>query len=242
MDFNKVLGWKAEVLRFSLFTSVPTSPQPDWWQDFTGTSPEETGSKPSTGEFSYIGNYDSGILELRLLPDRIDWFFRPDVEFSPFFPSIGEFREKLNVFKSDLLRWLSNQPGNFSRIAFGVTILDQVNCIEDGYSDINDFLPFLPLKNSNWQDFNLQFNKIGKIPNDVNLEVDCNRIVNYSTVQVQSVTFNGSFVAKTDYFTRLNFDINTRIENAKTYEKEDVLALFDGLTDITKTLKDLSEV
>ena len=242
MDFDKVLGWKAEGMRFSLFTTSPNTAQSEWWSDFVGSPHETSTAKASTGEFIYTGNYESGILELRLLPDRIDWIFRPNVEASPFFPSVGEFATQLKIFRTCFEEWMKKNPGVYSRIAFSVTLLDQVNGREEGYSVINTFLPFLPLQSADWKDFYFQFNKRALVPNDAELDISVNRLVNYSIAHVQTMTFNGTMLPTSHYFARIEIDINTQFENNYKFEVENVLALLGGMTDITKILKDLSEV
>lgn len=242
MDFDKVLDWKAEGMRFSLFTTTPITAHTEWWADFAGVEPETSVSKASTGENLYTGNFESGILELRLLPDRIDWIFKANIEHEPFFPSVGDFKTQFEKFKHGLEKWLSKNDGVYSRLAFGAILLHPVDGIKEGNSLLESFVPFLPISNANWQDFYLNFNKITTVTIDDGSNVDLNRLINYSVVNVQTLIFNGMMRPASNYFTRLELDINTRIENNRTYETSDVCQLLHNLSDVSKALKDASEV
>lgn len=242
MEFNSLLAWKAEGIRLSFFTITAGIDHSKWWEFFTGHTPENTSSKPAMGEFVYGGPYGAGVLELRILPDRVDWVYGTNILIAQEYATNGVFTDELKFILNGLNSWMMKYSGNYSRLAFGTTLLNEVKDKKAGYLQLNELLPFMRISLDSWSDFYLQFNKPAKISRSNGDSFSLNRLVNYSTVHMQMMNFtSGSLVPFTNHYTRIDFDINTSHEVTKDFNNDDVLHLLDKLTDIVGAVKSASE-
>lgn len=243
MDFTSLLEWKAEGMRFSLFTNGETVGHDNWWTSFTDLVPATTTHRPAISEYLYNGEFAQGILDLRVLPDRIDWIYAPAPAVVPDIPSIGLFHEQSTVFINGLQKWLKSFDGHYTRVAFSTTILNDTKDRESGYEVLNHLLPFMPLSVGNWQDFFLQFNKPLSVNSSSKDEVKLNRLINYSVAKFQMMAFNNAvFTPVNKHYTRVEFDINTLAEYSYDFNKQHIEELVSSLTDIVGAVRSASEV
>lgn len=243
MEFNSLLEWTAEGMRFSLFTPHVSTDHDGWWESFAGVAPASKTSKPATMETLYNGEFEQGLLELRVLTDRIDWIYGPIAGQTPTVPSIGPFREQLGLFIRGLNRWLNEYGCKYSRLAYATTILNETEGRESGYSELNNILPFIPLSNGKWQDFFLQFNKPMTTSVGLHEIVRINRLINFSVANFQMFAFSSGILSPlVKHFTRIEYDINTNIDDSNEFNKSDSLELIDYLTNIVDATKLASEV
>lgn len=243
MEFNSLLEWTAEGMRFSLFTPHVFTDHDGWWESFVGVAPASKTSKPATMETLYNGEFEQGLLELRVLPDRIDWIYGPIAGQTPFVPSVGPFKVQLGLFLNGFNKWLEAYGCTYSRLAFATTILNETEGRESGYSELNNVLPFMPLSNGKWQDFFLQFNKPIKTSIGQHELIRINRLINFSVASFKVFAFpNVALSPSEKHFTRIEYDINTHIEDTNEFDKLDSLELIDRLIDIIDATKSASEV
>lgn len=243
MEFNSLLEWTAEGMRFSLFTPQVSTDHEGWWESFAGIAPASKTSKQATMETLYNGEFEQGLLELRVLTDRIDWIYGPIAGQALIIPSIGPFKEQLGLFLNGVSKWLNAYGSTYSRLAFATTILNETEGRESGYRELNNVLPFIPLSNGKWQDFFLQFNKPTKVRIAQHENVRINRLINFSVANFQMFAFSSGVLSPLiKHFTRIEYDINTHLEDANIYNKSDVLELIEGLTNIADATKSASEV
>ncbi|EOL9069715.1 hypothetical protein ACOZ12_001627 [Cronobacter turicensis] len=243
MDFTSLLEWKAEGMRFSLFTNVETVGHDVWWTSFTDLVPATTTHRPAISEYVYNGEFAQGILDLRVLPDRIDWIYSPAPAVVPDMPSIGLFHEQSTIFINSLRKWLNAFNGHYTRAAFSTTILNDTKDRSSGYEVLNHLLPFMPLSAGDWQDFFLQFNKPITVTSPSQDEVKLNRLINYSVAKFQIMTINkAAFTPVNKHYTRVEFDINTIADYTYDFDKHHIEELVSSLTDIVGAARSASEV
>lgn len=243
MEFNSLLTWKAEGLRFSFFTITAGIDHSKWWEEFTGNIPESTSSKPAMGEFVSGGSYGKGILELRILPDRIDWVYGTNILNTQDESAEGIFNLELTNLLVGLRSWLNKFPGKYTRLAFGTTLLNEIQDQQVGYLQLNEFLPFMRIASDSWQDFYVQLNKPKIIKRLNGDEISINRLINYSVVNMQMMNFSSGIVIPTKkYYSRIDFDINTSAETISEFDNEDFIHDLNVLTDIVGAAKSVAEV
>lgn len=243
MDFASLLNWKAEGMRFTLFTNNPSVDHDDWWTYFTGLTPESKINKPATSEHLHNGQFAQGALDLRILPDRIDWIYSPLPTPVPNIPSVGVFNEQLVVFTDGLIKWLNSHDAIYSRVAFSTTILKNTEDRLSGYKELNDLLPFMPLSTGTWKDFFMQFNKPVILSSSQFERMELNRLINYSIAHLQMMTFNNAVFTPTQKnYVRVEFDINTPAEIIFDFNKKNIEPLVTYLTDIVDVARMASEV
>lgn len=243
MDFKSLLEWKAEGMRFSLFTNGETVGHDGWWTAFTDLVPAATTHKPAISEYLYNGEFAQGILELRVLPDRIDWIYVPAPAVMPDIPSIGLFHEQVTVFINGFHKWLNSFNGHYKRAAFSTTILNDTKDRNSGYEVLGHLLPFMPLSAGDWQDFFLQFNKPISVASSSLDEIKLNRLINYSVAKFQMMSFsNAVFTPINKHYARVEFDINTFAEYVYDFNKQNIEELVSSLTDIVDAARSASEV
>ena len=69
-----VTDWQAESLRLTVFPVPGTrDPEPTWWADLVGNSPDARTLRPKVGEFHEEGLFKDRKLTLAIRPNRIDW-------------------------------------------------------------------------------------------------------------------------------------------------------------------------
>lgn len=242
MEFNSLLAWKTEGIRLSFFTITAGIDHSKWWEFFTGHVPENTSSKPAMGEFVYAGPYGIGVLELRILPDRVDWVYGTNILIAQDNASIRTFNDELRFILDGLNSWMRNYSGKYSRLAFGTTLLNEVPDKRTGYIQLNELLPFMKISLDSWSDFYLQFNKPTIINRSNGDSFNLNRLVNYSAVHMQMMNFtSGSLIPIVNNYTRIDFDINTSHEVTQDFNNDDVFHLLDKLTDVVDAVKSASE-
>lgn len=241
MDMHEITGWSAEMMRFTLFTSsVAMDGHNTWWESFTGHPAESSSSKPASFEHNYVGNFQNGQLELRIMPDRIDWILKPIIDGSFNIPTVGTFLPEFIEFQKGISAWLRKTPLNLSRVAFGTIVLEDADGRDSGYSNLKKFIPFIPLDNGCWRDFYLQFNK--PISVDVEYLKEINRLINYSVASVQFMSVHANNKISERFFTRLELDINTSIENVRDFSSIELIELIPLLTDINSAVSSAAEV
>lgn len=243
MEFNSLLTWKTEGLRFSFFTITAGIDHSKWWEAFTGNIPESTSSKPAMGEFVTGGTYGKGILELRILPDRVDWVYGTNILNAQDESIDGIFNIELTNLLVGLRSWLKEFPGKYTRLAFGTTLLNEVPEQRVGYLQLSEFLPFMHISSDSWQDFYFQFNKPVMIKRRSGDEISLNRLINYSVIHMQMMNFSsGILMPIKKYYSRIDFDINTSAETIVQFDNEDFIQELDILTDIVGAARSVTEV
>ena len=178
--------WQIEQLRLTAFPTTPLSTNGlTWWQTLTGEQPESRAIRPREGILSEDGPLPDGLglqarLSLEASPLRIDWRLQvlatePDAQ-------IPSWEEGLPKFLDLMEKWLSTSP-LVSRLAVGAVLLIPVENIQQGYQELQRYLPFVLSPNSS--DFLFQIN----IPTTsmVVKDLKVNRLSKWSVARIQTL-------------------------------------------------------
>ena len=241
MEITLINKWLVDGVRFTFFTTEKVLDHAFWWQSLAGSEPDSVVSRSLKGEFSYVGTLGNSNLELNIFPDRIDWILKTKPEEGLLEPFIGEYDTCVSDFVAKIDNWLNGITNIFNRFAFGVSIYHPVESKIDGYKEIYELLPFLPLVKGEWNDFFLQFNKQKTIVINSE-EVLLNRIMNFGVAQMQFINIQNTTNVMSKLFTRIEFDINTHINNRNEFTSSEVKKIIPFLTDIPSALNSASEV
>lgn len=139
--------WVAEQFRLTAFVApaVVNHPAEEWWQEATGSAPEESTAHPKVGVRILASPFLGGKLTLRFEPGRIDWFLTPPEPGPESFGEplmIGPVVEIVDSFSAIIDRWLRrNDLPSILRIAFGGVARHPEADMRSGYNRLPDYLP-----------------------------------------------------------------------------------------------------
>lgn len=120
-----------------------------------------------------------------------------------------------------------------NRIAIGASLLQSVNNVEDGYSMIQSFLPYVKL-DSSFSDFQLQLNRQYSYELEPNTSILINRLTNWSILEVNTETRNRlKRLRNLDSSTvcKLILDFNTQAAYPHNFAEHTQLTILSELCD-----------
>lgn len=216
MALPELAGWKTESLRVTFFANEPvTGAGRNWWQAATGSAPETVVSKPSASEHSESGPFGSGLLEMKVAFNRVDWIYTPVISPEPAIPSLGDAAEVLDSLNAPLTSWLAFDETPYVRLAFGPTMHHQVSDIADGNRAVLAYLPFLQIEPVTARDV---FSQINFPCNSATVDgLLINRLNKFMCSTAQVINMNrGQAIPmiQTLYYCRCELDFNTDAELA----------------------------
>jgi len=240
--------WEPEMLRLTLFPNkeallnVDEFDNQTWWKDIFGMRPTRTERAPNNLFYREEGRLekdkDQWILVLQR--NRIDWQYVIDLEKekeegndAPF--TLGKFPFIIEEFLKPMKQWLTLQTcPSASRLAFGAILLQRVKNLQDGYSQIANYLhDNVKIDPGNISDFMYRINK--PRPSKENPDLKFNRLSTWSVAgfaKFQS-TISGmeliQHLLPEKFACRLELDISTNAEYKAGFTKDELFAIFDKL-------------
>jgi hypothetical protein len=230
------LTWYAQQVRLTLFTVEKLRPQDpsDLWEGFTDIPPETDiytraqNQRRQTGAFG-----DDALLELRIQPERLDWYLNPLVEPTnreP--PNLGHHREVTARVLKLLDVWVPKAPMSFWRPALGVILFSPVDTRREGYQILSEIAPSIQFNlEDEISDFMFQINrpKLSKVINSRKI----NRLMKWSVGLFQGFTVtispNSTQEDMNQYACRVELDINaaTSIGTQVALDSTQIPAIFE---------------
>ena len=244
--------WLAETLRLSAFLNGPLTDQPDtMWQTLVGRPPDEIRRYPADGRTTATGRHLSALLRLDLRPSRVDWRLSVDPRrLSTPIPAIGPYVPLANQFQALMASWLA-ACASLSRLAYGSVLLLPTSDLASAHAKLTEFLPAVNLDQENTRDFQYRINRRRHLPSTFEATsvrgLPINRLATWSAVELTQtiVDISGgdashSIVESPDALTfcRLELDINTVPEHARTLAANDLPQLFSCLVDAAAGLSE----
>lgn len=206
-------SWQLELVRVTLLLKSGEI-RTVRWADLTGEPAETREERTKVKQIVEAGLIDDHIFRLSQGPGRIDCVLTagPD-EMATGRLSMGAVEAVLTTFLPIVLKWLDGLDLIVSRIAFGVILLKPVDTKEMGHTELARYLPFLKLPIDS-KDFFLQINR--PLSATAAEEPLTNRLSKWSVAAVHQLLIRPNVDgtakqnnASTQYFVRLELDINT---------------------------------
>jgi hypothetical protein len=140
-ELPDVAAWHAQYLRIIAFpVESPLSIQQTWWRDVAGYESETVTRKTQKREES--GTYEGCGLILEVDPFRVKWTVSPHVDpenLPDQLPTLGPLTARRDWLIALMRRWLQTAP-SIKRLAFAGSLLQFVDCREDGYLLLDRYL------------------------------------------------------------------------------------------------------
>lgn len=243
--------WKINSLRYTIFPKPDYSFDEDLWQELVGTPPENISYKLNRQVKHYDGVYKSGRLAIDVDPSRIHLVFTPSNnpdEISPNSLILGPYDDSIIVFSQLVEDWLAlpNCP-TVNRVAFGGILIIPVESRIDGYKCLARYLHAVKIDPENSSDFLYQIN----LPRESNIFQNgliINRLLKWSVMDfktsIQEFGEN-SFSHRTishEFGVRLEFDINTHVDNQLEFTSSDQREIFKELLHLGKEISENGDI
>lgn len=228
--------WQAEKLRLTTFTSPQTvEAQSSWWERVIGQVPDNKSLQPKKAVTVEKGTYEGGELTLSIQPVRIDWYYNPIPNEQTFeYPTLGRYPDTLGVFKKPMDTWLELDIP-VTRLAFGAAILLLVQNREEGYKQLQDYLPMVKIDPSGSSDFFYQINRTRK-SRSAGFDLKINRLSKWSVLDMRMTQFTvgpdqqvQQLSAEQQFAIRLELDINTSQEFKDVLPQAEKTNMFNEL-------------
>ena len=119
-------GWKAQLLRLTVFLAVPLNADvaATLWKTATGEEPEVDDARPREQVRQQGGPFGSCRLDVSVTPQRVDWVMTPMIGPNSlplaYFSSLEEASE---IFVMSGAKWLQIGNPSIRRIAVGAVLL-----------------------------------------------------------------------------------------------------------------------
>ena len=241
----ELTAWHAESLRLTAFLSANAKiPEPTWWKDLTGKTPDTKNLRLNKGEQEEIGTFNNGQLILRIQPIRIDWLFAgvEDQKEGIECPTIGSFPEALDQFGKLMSTWLnSSSCPSIQRLAFGAVLLQPVTDQRAGYAALADYLHSVEV-DLNSTDFMYQINRARDYSAQVK-GLRINRLSKWSVASMQRIgieikptSTQGHQIGSVQFFFRLELDINSNADFPSELPSQQLARIFQTFTEFAKEI------
>lgn len=242
-------AWKVEQFRFTVFPNLSLQMGPElgnWWNNLFDSEPDTIVNRPKNAEFKTVGlikEYNA-VVSIVAQPNRIDLHMSPIV--SPDFnmehlPCIGNLEDEVKQFRDLISKWITGDCPPAGRIAVGMVFHEAVAERRDGYVCLDEALHDVKIDIDGSSDFSYSINR----PRMSQTGVDglmINRLSKWQAVRAKQVAINYpshemhgqriNFSGKEQYACRVELDMNTDADYQGQLQKEDILQIFNELTDL----------
>lgn len=201
--------WEVEGLRFTFFYSNNRSESLGLnWQKVFGEPPESRTDRPAQRVTIEEGKWNELNFSIVSYPDRVDIVAKGSAD-TPAFPVFGGFESSIELFQTAIVNVGLEQ---ISRVAFGAILLHMESSVEDSYRTLGQYLPHISI-GADSREFFYQINKPFD-SNIVGLEgFKFNSLRRWAAVSIQQINIEADkVVAKAEYATRLELDVNSNSE------------------------------
>ncbi|WP_447742314.1 hypothetical protein [Pseudomonas laurentiana] len=217
MTMPELAVWRVEALRITVFGVEPLAAAgQNWWRTVTGQEPETAINRPQSGEYSEIGPFLGGQLELKVAFNRADWILSYPLIGLPGAPEpSGTLVSTLREFAFSVSKWTAEKPVAASRVALGSVGYVQVENIKAGNEIVGLYIPYMDLtKVSDLTDLLIQLNT----PYESKLlgSARINNVTKWAVLgrQVFAIGPTGMPQIKNDIAVRSEFDLSTATDGA----------------------------
>jgi hypothetical protein len=246
--------WIVQTLRITAFPARGAeTPTPPSWKSLLECDPERQVGKPRVGERVEEGPFESGKLQLRVLPDRYHWVYAPKddaEEVEEAFPNIGPYTSVLLPFVKLMERWVETNP-RIVRLAFGAVLLLPAESLEESYRRLDALLPAVKIDPIGTSDVSFTINRprpsTTGIPN-----LTINRLMRWSVVAIKkvqlTVTPPGVQVVQ-DHLDKpdgiaclLDLDLNTAPAHSSVFEKPQLMLVLKELVELGEEIAEKGDL
>lgn len=244
-----VAVWQVASMRITVFPRevVPTE-RLSWWDDVVGFPPETVVTRPKTGQYQALGEFEGRRLTLQIQPGLIDWSVSPLVKAAEEDPDIlvGPFPDVLASLAKVAAPWLPSAPA-LTRFAFGAILVQPVENVRGGYVLIQRYLPSVVVDPDGSSDLFYQINRRRTSTSQIE-GLRINRLSKWSVQVAQRVTVTlgtDGVAARTlgqEVGCRLELDINTAQDSASALPAERLVALLQELTDLATEIAQKGDI
>jgi hypothetical protein len=228
----KGADWEAQVLRVSIFLRSAFDASAIW-QDLVGQKPDVDDLRPREGRRIQNGNWKDAILEVQVIPARIDivWTASPSAEGTI---SFGEFNSRATEFLGLILPWLNKAPIECVRLAFGAVVVQHAKNREEAYEILGRFLPSVKVDAANLRELMYRINR--PVSSSL-IEGHINRLTTWASMAIRLMTASGAgvqFQNVENHFARLECDVSSSELRSEPIPNEKLGAVLSKFVDLAR--------
>jgi hypothetical protein len=156
---STLVGWRAKVIRFSLFLGAPVDAA-GLWNRVTGEQPVRDEKLPREGVHRQSGPWGDANLDIVSANARMDWLLTPQVSQTSTAIFIGDLETAVSSFDSAIKKWLDQKPEIETwRLAYGLIAEFPVPDTRAAYAKLEGLIPSVRLDSANSSEFFYQINR-----------------------------------------------------------------------------------
>lgn len=238
MGLPDLATWRVESLRLTVFFGLPVIANGlGWWKKVTGQEPESAINRPQAGEYSEVGQFLDGQLEMKVAFNRADWVLSYPFSGMPGAPNPGELPQLSNSFVDSLANVLSNMNDPVVRLAYGLVAFHTVESISQGNDIVANLLPFVRF-DSDVESSDLLIQVNNPSVSDAVSGLDLNRISKLGVVtrQVVQVGPSGIPTMEADQVVRAEYDISSAVDRVTPVESKYIASLATEMKNVAESI------
>lgn len=227
--------WQAHYLRLIAFPVEPPYPiQENWWQDLTGSPPDNSTDQKPKRTREQSGPHAGGQLALTVDQLRVTWTLLPNVSAEEMvtmaegLKGLGSFAERRGPFVELMQRWLASCPP-VTRLAFVADLFQPAENRVAAYRLLDRYLRHVEVNPEGSDSLLYRINRPTTSENVPSLAI--NRLATWAAVRTETIKGSGMVGAPAFHTERgewnairVELDINTSLEFAGGRLPQDELA------------------
>jgi len=222
-------GWRAQLLRVTIFTLGALPAIDGLWHRITGKEPEIDERRRSEGVHRQLGPHGNGQFEIRSSLGRADLLMTPPATTGTE-PSLhfGPFESEVSEFLKLVCPWLADPGCDVIRIAFAGVLVYPATDRAETYELLARYVPSLKVDAEGSKEVQYRVNR----PITSKSGIDFNRITTWNSIITQMLagTSPTSLLNISEqHFLRLEFDHNTLAERTDPLESAELVPIFEEL-------------
>jgi hypothetical protein len=239
--------WAVQQLRLSLFASEAVTLSENLWKTVTGQDEAEIRIAVPGGK-QYGGKFLGGIFTMTYAANRADFILNLDetsldLTQEKLSPTIGPWKDLSGIFAESGIKILGNFPASVLRMAFSGILLFPTKSREESYQELDDLLFSVDLE-TKARDLNFRINWPRESESVSGLEI--NRLTTWNSINFRMIVRpTGAEGAATPSletpFVRLEFDHNTDQARKESFEKGQLVPIFEELLKLARENAELGE-
>lgn len=246
-----IKSWRVGRARFTLFSAAGTPFRPiKWWEIVVGAQPAQRLERPQMRAVTEAGPYEGGVLSIASQSDRIDFVLTPILDMSG--AASQESLPSLNMDFDETVTKLAFLLSNFvsckdipkiCRLALGTFSFILVPNHEDGYAQMQAYLPHIKMSPKSSADFLYQINR-PCVCESIFPELRINRLSKWAVLlyELGAADTKGNLITNKSYACSCDLDLNTAPEYTGQIPNEKIQQIFVALSGFGRQILERGDI
>ncbi|WP_024509695.1 hypothetical protein [Bradyrhizobium sp. ARR65] len=230
--------WEAQALRATFFPTEATAVAAEWWQEFTGSQPDNENRQPKDAIVVVSGAFEGAFLSISSGIGRVDVVFQPLLP-NQINPLDGQTLPTVSVGPAEALfdklfsrlRAVSERLKLVNRVALAGTLLKPVTSRDEAYEELKVLLKSVSVNPARMRDLIYRVNwptqdTAGRVVNRMGAWGSMTARV---SAQGLGEAPTGSAILSENHYVSFEFDFNTAPDPEVRFTPEEVTSEFQFL-------------